>query len=360
MLSDHLSARVEQIVGRYREIERKMLEPAVASDHVAYTRLRRELGTIQGTVTAYTGYRKALEEIDASKAILADGGSDADLRALAKEDLERAQADVVTAEEAVKQSLVSQDEDDHRDAIIEIRPGAGGDEAALWARDLYEMYQRLADRRAWKIEVMEAAGGEQGGLKEVTFALRGTDVFGDMRYESGVHRVQRVPKTEAQGRIHTSTATVAVLPEAEDVDIQIKEGDIQMDTMRAGGPGGQNVNKTSSAVRLTHLPSGIVVKCQQDSSQHKNRATAMRMLRTKLYEMEVERKHKERADARRSQIGRGDRSEKIRTYNYKENRVTDHRIGLTIHDLDSVLAGELAPVLDALKAADREDRLKAL
>jgi peptide chain release factor 1 len=360
MLSDHLSARVQQIVDRYREIERKMVEPDVATDHVAYTRLRREMGTLQGTVDAFAGYRRALDEIASSKAILADGASDADLRSLAKEDLERAQAEVAATEEAVKQSLVSQDEDDHRDAIVEIRPAAGGDEAALWARDLYEMYQRLADRRSWKLEVMEAAGGEQGGLKEVTFALRGADVFGDMRFESGVHRVQRVPKTETQGRIHTSTATVAVLPEAEDVDIQIKDTDIEMQAMRAGGPGGQNVNKTSSAVRITHIPSGIVVKCQQDSSQHKNRATAMRILRTKLYEAEVEKKHKERSDARRSQIGRGDRSEKIRTYNYKENRVTDHRIGLTVHDLDAVLGGEMERVLDALKAADREDRLKAL
>ena len=360
MLSDHLKARVEQIVARHDEIGRQMLEPDVASNHVAYTRLRREQGTLQGTVDAYAAYRKAADDIDASKAILADGGSDADLRALAKEDLEHAQAAFTTAEEAVKTSLVSADEDDHRDAIVELRPGAGGDEAALWARDLYEMYVGLADRRGWKMEVMEAAGGEQGGLKEVTFALRGQGVFGDMRYESGVHRVQRVPATETQGRIHTSTASVAVLPEAEDVDIEIKESDIEMQTMRAGGPGGQNVNKTSSAVRLTHIPTGTVVKCQQDSSQHKNRATALRWLRTKLYEQEVERRHKERSDARRSQIGRGDRSEKIRTYNYKENRVTDHRIGLTVHDLDEVLAGRMDRIVDALKAADREDRLKNL
>jgi peptide chain release factor 1 len=360
MLSEQLRARVEQIVARHAEIGRQMLEPAVASDHVAYTKLRREQGTLQVTADAYAAHRRALEEIDSSKAILADGASDADLRSLAKEDLDRAQAAVVEAEERLKESLVSRDEDDHRDAIIELRPGAGGDEAALWARDLFEMYGKLADLRGWKMEVMEAAGGEQGGLKEVTFALRGSDVFGDMRFESGVHRVQRVPKTETQGRIHTSTASVAVLPEAEDVDIQINEGDIEVQTMRAGGPGGQNVNKTSSAVRLTHLPTGIVVKCQQDSSQHKNRATAMRWLRTKLYDQKAEQLHKARSDARRSQIGRGDRSEKIRTYNYKDNRVTDHRIGLVVHDLDDVLAGHLDKVLDALKSASREDRLKAL
>jgi peptide chain release factor 1 len=360
MLSDHLTTRVEQVVQRYKALEQEMLDPAVAADHVAYTRRRRELTTIQSTYDAYTAYVKALADVDASKEILADGGSDADLRALAAEDLARAQKDAARLEEEVKGSLVSQDEDDHKDAIVELRPAAGGDEAALWAGDLLRMYKLLADRRGWRMDVLELAPGEQGGVKDATFAMRGTDVFRDMRFESGVHRVQRVPKTEAAGRIHTSTATVAVLPEAEDVDIEIKESDIEMQAMRAGGPGGQNVNKTSSAVRLTHVPTGLTVKCQADPSQHKNRATAMRMLRTKLYDLEVERRMKERSDARRGQIGRGDRSEKIRTYNYKENRVTDHRIGLTVHALEDVLEGKLDVLLDALKAASREERLNAL
>jgi peptide chain release factor 1 len=360
MLSSHLETRVRDIVAHARALEAKSLDPAVAADHNAYRRTRLEMMRFQATVDAFADYERTLAQIEEAKALIADGGTDAEMRALANEELASLQTRATGAEEAVKASLVSQDEDDNKDAVVELRPGAGGDEAALWARDLYRMYKLLADRRGWKMETMELAAGEGGGLKEAVFALRGTNVFQDMRYESGVHRVQRVPETETAGRIHTSTATVAVLPEAEDVDIELKESDIEMQAMRAGGPGGQNVNKTSSAVRLTHIPTGLTVKCQADPSQHKNKATAMRMLRTKLYEIEVERRHKERSDARRGQIGRGDRSEKIRTYNYKENRVTDHRIGLTVHALDRVLEGELDVVLDALKTADREERLKAL
>jgi len=360
MLSPTLQARVEEIVRHARGLIAKSLEPEVASDHLAYKRLRQELLRFEATLSAYEGWQKARTEIDETKALIADGGTDTAMRAFANEELATLQQRVVELEEAVKASLVSQDEDDHKDAIIELRSGAGGDEAALWARDLYRMYKLLADRRGWKVDVLELSAGEGGGLKEAIFAMRGTNVFQDLRYESGVHRVLRVPETETAGRIHTSTATVAVLPEAEDVDIDLKDSDIEMQAMRAGGPGGQNVNKTSSAVRLTHVPTGISVKCQADPSQHKNKATAMRMLRTKLYEMEVERRHKERSDARRGQIGRGDRSEKIRTYNFKENRVTDHRIGLTVHALDQVLEGKIDVLLDALKMASREERLNAL
>ena len=360
MLSPTLQARVEEIVRHARALVAKSLEPEVASDHLAYKRLRQELLRYEATVEAYDGWLKTHAEIEGAKLMIADGATDGAMRALAADELTALQAHVERLEEAVKASLVSQDEDDHKDAVIELRSGAGGDEAALWARDLYRMYKLLAERRGWKMETMEVSAGEGGGLKEAIFAMRGSNVFQDMRYESGVHRVQRVPATETAGRIHTSTATIAVLPEAEDVDIDLKESDIEMQAMRAGGPGGQNVNKTSSAVRLTHVPTGISVKCQADPSQHKNKATAMRLLRTKLYEMEVERRHKERSDARRGQIGRGDRSEKIRTYNFKENRVTDHRIGLTVHQLDQVLEGRIDVLLDALKMASREERLDAL
>jgi peptide chain release factor 1 len=360
MLPDHLRQRLDALRAQAADLTQRLYDPVVASDHVASTRLSRELAALRGSLEAYARYQRLLGEVDEAKGILAAGGSDADMRTLAQEQLTAAERALPRAVEDVKRSLVSEDPDAHRDAIVEIRPGVGGDEAALFASDLFRMYKRLADRRGWRMDLLDATPSEQGGFKQVSFSVKGTDVFKDMRYESGVHRVQRVPKTETQGRIHTSTATVAVLPEVEDVDIEIKDADVEMQAMRAGGPGGQNVNKTSSAVRLTHLPTGVTVKCQADPSQHKNRATAMRMLRAKLYEIELERRQRERSQARRSQIGGGDRSEKIRTYNFKENRVTDHRIGLTLHDLAEILDGSLDPILDALKHADQEERLEDL
>ena len=337
-----------------------MQTPEVASDHVEYARLNREFAGLRRTVELYEGYRGAEVEIAEAKEILADGGSDAEMRELAELQLAEASETLTAMAEEVKRSLVSDDPDDLRDAIVEVRAGTGGDEAALFAGDLVRMYDLLAKRRGWKLEVMEGHGAEQGGYKEISFALRGKGAFGGMRFESGVHRVQRVPKTETQGRIHTSTASVAVLPEAEEVEVNLDERDIQMDTMRAGGPGGQNVNKTSSAVRLTHTPSGIVVRCQADPSQHKNRATAMRLLKSKLYEMEREAKARERSEARASQIGSGSRSEKIRTYNFKESRVTDHRIKLTVHNLPEVLDGQLDDITDALKQDEIRHRLENL
>jgi peptide chain release factor 1 len=341
-------------------LERRLEDPEVAQDHVLYARLRRELASIATPVALYRSYRRRLDEVREAEEILAEGGEEGEMAGLAREQLAEGRAQAERLVEEIQQSLVSEDEDDRRDAIVEIRAGAGGEEAALWAADLFRLYAKLAERRGWKVESVDASRSDQGGLKEVHFTLSGELVFRDMRFESGVHRVQRVPKTEAQGRVHTSTATVAVLPEAQDVDVEIQDAEIEIQTMRAGGPGGQNVNKTSSAVRIIHLPTGIVVKCQSDPSQHKNRATALRELRSRLYQMEQERRDRERSAARRRQIGTGDRSEKIRTYNYKENRVTDHRIGLTVHALDRVLEGDLDEVLGALRAADRERRLEEL
>jgi peptide chain release factor 1 len=360
MLSERLTARLEQIAEQARSLEARLEDPAVAANHVEFSRLNRELWGLKRTVEVYLQYRQALARVEEARRILGDGEADAELRELAELELPEATEETESLAEEVKRSLVSEDPDDMRDAIVEIRAGAGGEEAALFAGDLLRMYKLWAVQRGWKLELIDDNPAEQGGLKEVSFALRGRGAFGGMRLESGVHRVQRVPKTEAQGRIHTSTASVAVLPEAEEVDVQINDRDIEMEAMRAGGPGGQNVNKTSSAVRLTHVPTGITVKCQADPSQHKNRATAMRLLKAKLYEIEREKKARERSEARASQIGTGDRSEKIRTYNFKESRVTDHRIKLTVHNLDEVLDGSLDEITDALHQEEIRRRLEDL
>ena len=360
MLSETLHARLEEMTAQATELQERMLQPEVASDHIEYARLNRELSALKRTVDLFGQYQQSLAEMDEAKEILADGGSDADLRDLAEMQLPEATENAERLAEEVRRSLVSEDPDDHRNAIVEVRAGAGGDEAALFAGDLLRMYRLLAGRLGWSVEGIDGHGSEQGGYKEVSFTVKGKGAFGGMRYESGVHRVQRVPKTETQGRIHTSTASVAVLPEVEEVEVDLNERDVEMEAMRAGGPGGQNVNKTSSAVRLTHVPTGITVKCQADPSQHKNRATAMRLLKAKLYEMEREKKDRERSEARASQIGTGDRSEKIRTYNYKDSRVTDHRIKLTVHNLPEVLDGHLEAITEALKQEDVRKRLEAL
>jgi peptide chain release factor 1 len=359
LLAERLRARLDEILSRAEALEKSLEDPAVASDHLAYERARKALLPLAATAGAYRAYLADLAAIREADEILA-GEPDGEMAELAEQQREEAEALAERHAEEVKESLVAADEDDRRDAIVEIRAAEGGEEAALWAGDLFRMYEHLAERRGWRVEILEGSRSDQGGFKEIRFALRGELVFRDMRLESGVHRVQRVPKTEASGRVHSSTATVAVLPEVEDVEIEIKEADLEIHTMRAGGPGGQNVNKTSSAVRLIHKPTGIVVKCQADPSQHKNRATAMRELRARLYQLESERAAKERSDDRRSQIGSGDRSEKIRTYNFKESRVTDHRIGLTIHALENVLAGHLDDLLDGLHLAERQARLEAL
>jgi peptide chain release factor 1 len=272
---------------------------------------------------------------------------------MAEEEAEALAARVAALDRAVRIALLPRDEADRRNAILEVRAGTGGDEAALFAADLFAMYRRYAESRGWRFEVLDVSENDLGGYREAVAGITGTDVFARLKYESGVHRVQRVPVTESQGRIHTSTATVAVLPEAEEVDVQVNDADLRIDVFRASGAGGQHVNKTESAVRITHLPSGIVVACQDEKSQHKNRARAMKILRAKLYEREREAKASARSDLRRSQVGTGDRSERIRTYNVPQGRVTDHRIGLTLHKIDRILAGELDELIDALTAEDQ-------
>jgi peptide chain release factor 1 len=357
---ERILGKVAEHVARAAEIERLLGRPETAAEGRRVATLSRELGALRPLVDALAAYRRAEEVVEGNRTLLGEPGLDPEMRSIAEAEIAEREAERERVFESMKRLLVAEDPDAHRDAIVEIRAGAGGDEAALFARDLFEVYDRLAKRRGWRLEVLDGQPTEHGGIKEISFSVSGHDVFRDMQFESGVHRVQRVPKTEQQGRIHTSTATVAVLPEVEEVDVEIRPQDVEEDFMRAGGPGGQNVNKTSSAVRLRHLPTGEVVKCQDESSQRKNRDRAMRILRARLYERQREEAARARAQARRSQVGTGDRSEKIRTYHFKENRVTDHRIGLTTHDLDRVLQGELDRFVEALREADLEAKLRDL
>jgi peptide chain release factor 1 len=288
--------------------------------------------------------------------MLAEGGDDLELLALAQAEVQALTAEVERLESELKRLLVPRDPLDDRDAVVEVRAGTGGDEAALFAGDLFRMYQRFADRRGWKVELVSVSEGAAGGYKEAVFAVRGPNAYGDLRYESGVHRVQRVPATEAQGRIHTSAATVAVLPEAEEVDVQINPAELKIDVYRSSGPGGQSVNTTDSAVRITHLPTGLVVTCQDEKSQHKNKDKALSVLRSRLLDMRVAEQEAERARERKLQVGTGDRSAKIRTYNFPQSRVTDHRIGFTTHALQQVLDGALDELVEALKLASQSER----
>jgi peptide chain release factor 1 len=346
-MADYLE-RIAQAEARVRELEQLLSDPELARQPGRIQALGKELGQLRPLVEVGDRYRKAMGELDDARVMAED--EDADMAALAREEVTRLEAEVAEAEAKLRELLMPRDPNDEKSAILEIRAGAGGDEAALFAADLFRMYSRYAERQGWKVEPLSTSETGGGGLKEIIASVDGRDVFSRLKYERGVHRVQRVPATESQGRIHTSTVTVAVMPEAEEVDVDIDPGDLRIDVMRAGGPGGQSVNTTDSAVRITHVPTGIVVQCQDEKSQHKNKAKAMKVLRSRLLDAERERAESERASERRSQVGSGDRSEKIRTYNFPQSRVTDHRAGITLHKLDGVLEGDLDELVDGVRS----------
>lgn len=341
---------------RYEELNLKLYDPACVSDRELYTKLMREHKEITPIVEAYREYKGLLAAMNEAKQILGDS-SDKELRELAQAELNEAQQRRETLEEDIKLLLLPKDPNDDKNVIVEIRGGAGGEEAALFSAVLFRMYGMYAEKNGWRVETTGLNETELGGIKEISFMIEGDGAYSKLKFESGVHRVQRVPETETQGRVHTSTATVAVLPEADEVDVDIGPKDLQIDTFRSSGAGGQHINKTSSAIRITHLPTGMVVECQDERSQLKNKDKAMKVLRARLLDQEIAKASAEVAEARKSQVGTGDRSERIRTYNYPQNRVTDHRIGLTLYKLEDILNGNLSEVVDALVAADRAARL---
>lgn len=344
---------------KYEKINEMLMQPDIVSDTEKYSKLMREHKLMTPVIEKYREYNAVLKSISEYEEIISDKDSDRDLAALAEEELEESKKTLKTVIGELKILLLPKDENDDRNVIIEIRAGTGGDEAALFAYDLYRMYNMYAETAGFKVELMNANETEMGGFKEVSFMVEGDGAYSRFKFESGVHRVQRVPETEAQGRIHTSAVTVAVLPEAEEIDVKIDPSDLEIDTFRSGGAGGQHVNKTDSAIRITHKPTGIVVECQDERSQHKNRDKAMKMLRTKLFDAEREKQEKAIASERKSQVGSGDRSERIRTYNFPQGRLTDHRIGLTLYSLDAILNGKLDDVIDALINADRAEKLSS-
>ncbi|MGH8872531.1 MAG: peptide chain release factor 1 [Acidimicrobiia bacterium] len=348
-MDETLSAKLAEIEAVFEDTEAALADPETLADPSLLAELGKRHADLRDVVADVRRLRKAQDDLDVAR----DMADDPDMAGLARELL----AEIEELESRVRLALVPTDPSDAKDVIVEIRSAAGGDEAAIWAGDLLRMYERYADRSGFKVEPLDSSPSEAGGHDKVTFAIKGRGAYSKMKYEAGVHRVQRVPKTESQGRIHTSTATVAVLPEVEEVEVQIDPNDVKIDVYRSTGPGGQSVNTTDSAVRLTHLPSGLVVTCQDEKSQLQNKEKAMRILRARLHQMEMERQQAELAGARRSQVGSGGRSEKIRTYNFKENRVTDHRIGLTLKRLDQVLEGDLDEIVTALTADEQASRL---
>lgn len=348
--------KLDAIKGRFEQVSLALTNPEVVKDNKQFSKLSKEYRQLEKIVKAYDTYTKLLDSIAFNKEVLDSG--DEEMRELAKEETEALANQKIEQEETIRNLLIPKDPQDEKNAILEIRGGTGGDEAALFAGDLLRMYLRFCELKGWSTNIMSETPGSVGGYKEVVVEVNGDDVYGILKFESGVHRVQRVPATETSGRVHTSAATVAILPEAEEVDVDVREADIKMDTFRSSGAGGQHVNKTESAVRLTHIPTGVVVECQEGRSQHSNRDIAMKMLRTRIYEAAV-RKHEDAiASQRKSLVSTGDRSAKIRTYNYPQGRVTDHRIGMTVYNLDAFTNGDIQEMLQALQFAENVEKMK--
>ncbi|MDR1219746.1 MAG: peptide chain release factor 1 [Treponema sp.] len=354
-----MNERLDSMLRRYEELSTLVQDPELVKNQNKYRDLMREYSQLGEIAAAHSEIETLAAQCGDAKTLLQEE-KDPEMRELAREEVKELEKRLQEAEEKLKFLLIPKDPLDEKNIIMEIRAGTGGDEAALFAADLFRMYSRFAETKGWKFEIMNSNETELGGFKEIVFSINGNNVYENLRYESGVHRVQRVPETEASGRIHTSAVTVAVLPEADETEIDIKPDDLRIDVMRAGGPGGQCVNTTDSAVRITHIPSGIVVHCQDEKSQIKNKAKAMRILRARVYEAEAAKAAAERAEARKSQVGSGDRSERIRTYNFPQNRLTDHRINLTLYKLDIIMQGGVAELFDALKLSAREELLDAV
>jgi len=349
--------KLKEIEKKFTELSELMASPDIASDPDKYTRLAKEYAELEEVVKKSREYSEVLKRIEEAQEILKET-RDEELHQMAQEELEELQEKKERLEFKIQRLLVPPDPNDQKNAIVEIRAGTGGDEAAIFAGDLYRMYLRFCEKQGWKTDVLSANPSERGGFKEVIFSVTGKGAYGRLKFESGVHRVQRVPDTETQGRIHTSAASVVVLPEVEDVDIEINPNDLRIDVFRASGHGGQHVNTTDSAVRIVHIPTGIMATCQDEKSQHKNKAKAMKVLKARLFDLEMRKRQEELSTQRRSMIRSGDRSEKIRTYNFPQSRVTDHRINLTLYQLEEIMAGELDRLIDALQMADQNERLK--
>ena len=350
--------KLKTIINRHNELADLMSQPDSMQDMKQFTRLAQEHSSLTNLVEESKKYINLYNQIKEDEEIL--NGDDPELKELVKEEISELRLNLTNLENKLKILLIPKDPNDNKNTILEIRSGTGGDEAALFAANLYRLYIRYAERQGWKIDIMSMNENEGGGIKEAIVTLTGNGAYGLLKFESGVHRVQRIPETESSGRIHTSAATVAVLPEAEDVDIEIHETDLKIDTYRASGAGGQHVNKTESAIRITHNPSGVVVTCQDETSQHKNRDKAMKVLRSRLYEVEIEKQHKERASTRKSMVSTGDRSAKIRTYNFPQGRVTDHRINLTLYKLNEIMDGDLTEVIEALQLEEQKAAMEDL